>query len=286
MNETPGKIRIGHSPDPDDAFMYYGIACGAVDTRGLEVEQVLEDIESLNRRAMEGELEVTAVSMHAYAHLVDRYALMPCGASMGDGYGPMIVAREAFDPSELAGKKIAIPGLLTSAHLALQQYLGRADYDFVVTPFDKILDVVKDGTVDAGLVIHEGQLTYADEGLVEIVNLGIWFGERTGGLPLPLGGNVVRKDLGPVMVKELTRIIRDSIIYGLDHRQEALDYAIDFGRGLDMETNDKFVGMYVNDLTRDYGTRGRAAVERFLGDGADAGLLPSLDGLEFVELDD
>ena len=286
MSETPGKIRIGHSPDPDDAFMYYGIACGAVDTRGLEVEQVLEDIESLNRRALEGELEVTAVSMHAYAHLVDRYALMPCGASMGDGYGPMIVAREAFDPAELGEKKIAIPGLLTSAHLALQQYLGRAEYDYVVTPFDKILDVVKDGSVDAGLVIHEGQLTYADEGLVEIVNFGTWFGERTGGLPLPLGGNVVRKDLGPVMVKELTRIIRDSIIYGLEHRQEALDYAIDFGRGLDMETNDKFVGMYVNDLTRDYGTRGRAAVERFLGDGAEAGLLPSLDGLEFVELDD
>jgi len=281
----PVRVRIGHSPDPDDAFMYYGIATKAVDTSGLEIEQVLEDIESLNRRALRGELEVTAVSMHAYAHLVDTYALMPCGASMGDGYGPMIVAREAFDPATLGDKKIAIPGTMTSAHLALQEYLGRSEYDWVVTPFDKILDVVADGTVDAGLVIHEGQLTFADHGLVEIVNFGVWFGERTGGLPLPLGGNVVRKDLGPDLVKRLTKLYADSIAYGLDHRKEALEYAIGFGRGLDDDTNDRFVGMYVNELTRDYGQRGRDAIVRFLGDGAAAGLVPPLDGLEFVSLD-
>ncbi|HUC43754.1 MAG TPA: MqnA/MqnD/SBP family protein [Candidatus Sulfotelmatobacter sp.] len=277
MPTSPRPVaRIGHSPDPDDAFMYYAIAAGKVDTGGFAVEQVLEDIESLNRRALEGDLEVTALSIHAYAHLADRYALMPCGASMGDGYGPIVVARTPFPLSELASRTIAIPGRLTSAYLALRLYVG-AEPPAVVLPFDRILDAVAAGRVDAGLVIHEGQLTYADAGLVKLLDLGAWWTERTGGLPLPLGGNAVRRDLGPASMRALTRMYRDSIAYALDHREEALAYAKDYGRGLDDARNDRFVGMYVNALTLDYGDRGRRSVERFLAEGAAAGLVPRVE---------
>jgi 1,4-dihydroxy-6-naphthoate synthase len=263
--------------------MFHGIACGKVDTAGFEITQLLEDIESLNRRCMASEIEVSAVSIHAYAHLTETYALMPCGASMGDGYGPRIVTREAIDPSALKTMKFAIPGTLTSAFLALQLYLdGPVDYE--VVPFDEILEAVRDGKVDAGLVIHEGQLTYGEFGLHLITDLGIWWGERTGVLPLPPGCNVVRKDLGIETMRTLTRVLGDSINYGLDNRQEALDYAIGFGRGLDPELNDRFVGMYVNELTRDYGDRGRQSIERFLAEGAAKGLVPAIKGLEFVDV--
>jgi len=275
------SVTVGHSPDPDDAFMFHGIASGKVDTRGFAIEQLLEDIESLNRRCLDGSIEVSAVSIHAYAHLTDRYALMPCGASMGDGYGPRIVARDALSPDALRGLRLAVPGTLTSAFLALQLYLD-GPFEYEVVPFDRILDVVRDGGADAGLVIHEGQLTYGDYGLHLVADLGAWWGERTGGLPLPLGGNVVRKDLGPDATRALTAVLRDSIEYGLEHRREALDYAIGFGRGLDDELNDRFVGMYVNDWTRDYGERGRASIERFLREGAERGLVPSVDALEFI----
>ncbi|MEE8412216.1 MAG: MqnA/MqnD/SBP family protein [Acidobacteriota bacterium] len=276
------RITVGHSPDPDDAFMFHGIAAGKVDTAGFEIEQLLEDIESLNHRCIEGRIEVSAVSIHAYAHLTHTYALMHCGASMGDGYGPRIVARKPVSPDELVRMTIAIPGTLTSAFLALQLYLGKP-FEYRVVPFDRILEAVRDHEVDAGLVIHEGQLTYGDYGLSLITDLGVWWGEKTGGLPLPLGGNVVRKDLGDEAMSTLTRVIRDSINYGLDHRKEALDYAIGFGRGLDYELNDEFVGMYVNDLTRDYGERGRRSIELFLAEGAAAGLVPPINGLKFVD---
>jgi 1,4-dihydroxy-6-naphthoate synthase len=275
------RIRIGHSPDPDDAFMYYAIAKGKVGTAGYAVHQVLEDIESLNRRALEGELEVTAISIHAYAHLADRYALMACGASMGDGYGPIVVARTAFAPGELAGKTIAIPGTLTSAYLALRLYLGVA-FPYVVVPFDQILDAVAEGKADAGLIIHEGQLTYAARNLTNIIDLGVWWGDETGGLPLPLGGNAVRRDLGPDTMRALTKMYKDSIAFGLANRAEALDYAKGFGRGLDDGLNDRFVGMYVNELTLDYGERGRRSIQRFLDAGTAAGLVPPVGPVTFV----
>ena len=274
-------VRIGHSPDPDDAFMYYAIAKGKVDLAGYGVVQVLEDIESLNRRALVGELEVTALSIHAYAHLADRYALMSCGASMGDGYGPIVVAREPLTKDALAGKTIVIPGTLTSAYLALRLYL-EADFPFVVAPFDRIMEIVASGGAEAGLIIHEGQLTYAGQGLTKVADLGAWWAERTGGLPLPLGGNAVRRDLGHDAMRELTRIYRESIEFALSHRAEALDYAKGFGRGLDDGLNDRFVGMYVNELTRDYGERGRRAIQRFLDEGADAGIVPAIDPITFV----
>ena len=278
---TTRTVRIGHSPDPDDAFMYYAIAHGKVDTAGFTVEQVLEDIESLNRRALASELEVTAISIHAYAHLVDRYALMSCGASMGDGYGPIVVAREPFAPHALAGKTVAIPGTLTSAYLALRLFVG-AEFPFIVVPFDRILDAVAGGQADAGLIIHEGQLTYAAHGLARIVDLGAWWSAKTGGLPLPLGGNAVRRDLGDGAMRALTRMYRDSIAYALAHRPEALAYAKDFGRGLDDPTNDRFVGMYVNDLTLDYGERGRRSIQMFLDEGVAAGIVPPTGPVTFI----
>jgi 1,4-dihydroxy-6-naphthoate synthase len=274
-------VRIGHSPDPDDAFMYYAIASGKVDTSGHTVVQVLEDIESLNRRALAGELEVTALSIHAYAHLADRYALMSCGASMGDGYGPIVVAREPTAPRALADKTIAIPGTLTSAYLALRLFL-EAEFAFIVVPFDQIQEIVASGGADAGLIIHEGQLTYARHGLTKVADLGAWWMERTGGLPLPLGGNAVRRDLGAAAMSALTRMYRESISFALSHRAEALAYAKEFGRGLDDELNDRFVGMYVNELTVDYGDRGRLAIQRFLDEGARAGIVPPLAPITFV----
>jgi len=276
------RVRVGHSPDPDDAFMFYGIASGKLDTQGFEIEQVLEGIEELNRRAMRGELEVSAVSIHAYAHLTDRYALMPCGASMGDGYGPCVVAREPIDRDALASTRIAVPGTLTSAFLALRLFLGR-EFPHEVVPFDRILEEVESGRFDAGLIIHEGQLTYRDSGLQLLVDLGAWWGEHNDGLPLPLGANVVRKDLGPETMKALTELLGRSIDFGLQHRSDALKYAMDFGRGLNPALTDRFVGMYVNDWTRDYGDRGREAIRRFLDQGREAGLVPGLEQLEFVE---
>lgn len=274
-------VRIGHSPDPDDAFMFHGIASGKVDTRGYRIEQVLEDIESLNRRALAGELEVTAVSVHAYAHLAGRYALTSCGASMGDGYGPLVVARRPMTVEELAGITVAVPGTLTSAFLALRLCIGR-DFPHRCVPFDRILDAVASGEADAGLIIHEGQLTYRTQSLERVLDLGAWWAGRTGGMPLPLGANAVRRDLGPRAMHDLAAILRDSIEYGLTHRAEALAYAIDFGRGLDDALADRFVGMYVNDLTRDYGERGRAAIRRLLDEGADAGLFPRVPSIDFV----
>jgi 1,4-dihydroxy-6-naphthoate synthase len=274
------RITVAHSPDSDDAFMFYGLASGAVDTGGLEVEQVLADIETLNRAAFEGRYEVTAASFHAYAHLADRYALLPHGASMGDNYGPIVVARED-GPASLEGVTVAIPGTLTSAWLALQMY--QPGLAFEVMPFDRIQDAVREGAVEAGLLIHEGQLTYADEGLRKIVDLGEWWHARTGGLPLPLGGNLIRKDLGPALMSRVAALLHASIAHGLAHRAEALAYAQRFGRGLDVARTDRFVGMYVNELTLGYGERGRRAVERFLDEAWQRGLVPGPVAVEFVE---
>jgi 1,4-dihydroxy-6-naphthoate synthase len=274
------RITVAHSPDSDDAFMFYGLACGAVPTGDLEVEQVLADIESLNRWAFDGRYEVTAVSFHAYAHLADTYALLPHGASMGDGYGPMVVVRDD-GPRSLDGVTVAIPGTLTSAWLALQMYAPGVA--FTVMPFDQIQPAVAEGRVQAGLLIHEGQLTYRDDGLRLIVDLGVWWGERTGGLPLPLGGNVIRRDLGPELMPRVSRMLHASIKHALDHRADAVEYAKTFGRGLDDAQVDRFVGMYVNDLTLGYGERGKAAVHRFLGEAWERRLIPRPVAVEFVE---
>jgi 1,4-dihydroxy-6-naphthoate synthase len=272
------KITVAHSPDSDDAFMFYGLASGKVPTNGLEVDHLLADIETLNRAAFEGKYEVTAVSFNAYAHLTDKYLLLPHGSSMGDRYGPILVARRD-GPSSTKGITVAVPGTLTTSFLALQLY--DPDVKYVVMNFDKIQDAVKNGEIDAGLLIHEGQLTYANEGLKKIVDLGEWWGERTGGLPLPLGGNVIRRDLGPEMIKTVSRLLHASIAYGLSHRKEALDYAMQFGRGLERDKADRFVGMYVNELTLDYGDRGRAAVQRLLDEAWDKRLIPRKIDVEF-----
>jgi 1,4-dihydroxy-6-naphthoate synthase len=275
----PQRITVAHSPDSDDAFMFYGLASGSVDTGGIEVDQVLSDIETLNRAAFEGKYEVTAVSFHAYAHLLDRYALLPHGASMGDNYGPIVVAPEN-GVREVKGRKIAIPGLLTTAYLALQLY--EKDFEHVVVPFDQIEQFVKDGNADAGLLIHEGQLTYGDNGLRKIVDLGEWWAQRTGGLPLPLGGNIIRRDLGPEMIRKVSKLLHDSIAYALAHRTDAVEYAQQFGRGLDKDKTDKFVGMYVNDLTLGYGERGRKAVERLMTEAYEQGLIPKSVPVQFA----
>jgi 1,4-dihydroxy-6-naphthoate synthase len=279
------KITVAHSPDSDDAFMFYGLACGAVKVEGVEVGQVLADIESLNKAAFKGQYEVTAVSFHAYAHLADRYALLPHGASMGDKYGPILVAKRALPgttgpQASLSGVKVAVPGLMTSAFLTLQMYDAR--FDHVVMPFDEIQQAVIDGHVDAGLLIHEGQLTYQADGLHKIVDLGEWWFERTGGLPLPLGGNVIRRDLGPQMIRTVSKMLHDSIAHALNNRVDAVKYAETFGRGLATRDVDKFVGMYVNQLTLDYGDRGRAALERFFSEAFEKGLVPVKVPVEFV----
>jgi 1,4-dihydroxy-6-naphthoate synthase len=272
------KIRIAHSPDSDDAFMFYGLASGFVSSGGFDIEQVLSDIETLNRAAFEGAYEITAVSFHAYAHLTDRYLLLPHGASMGDRYGPIVVSKKD-GPSSLSGIRVGVPGELTTAFLTLR--LFQPDVLFRVMPFDKIQDAVQSGEIEAGLLIHEGQLTYHDEGLKKIVDLGEWWANRTGGLPLPLGANIIRRDLGPA-IPMLSRIVQQSIAYGLDHREEAVEYAMKFGRGLDRARTGRFVDMYVNDLTLDYGDRGRAAVFKLLGDARTAGLLPKPVHIEFA----
>ena len=273
------RITVAHSPDSDDAFMFYGFASGAVESNEFRIDQVLADIESLNKAAFQGQYEVTAVSFHAYAHLLDRYALLPHGASMGDRYGPVVVAR-SDGPTSLDGVTVAIPGELTTAYLVLQMF--HPGVAFRVMPFDAIQPAVVAGTVDAGLLIHEGQLTYKDEGLRSLVDLGVWWADRTDGLPLPLGCNVIRRDLGSDTMVEVSRLLHASIAHALDHRTEAIEYALDFGRGLDLERTDRFVGMYVNELTLDYGDRGRAAVERLFTDAYDMKLIPQSVPLDFV----
>jgi 1,4-dihydroxy-6-naphthoate synthase len=278
MAET--RITVAHSPDSDDAFMFYGLASNNVDTGGIVVDQVLSDIETLNRAAFEGKYEVSAVSFHAFAHLSDKYALLPHGASMGDNYGPIVVAKQNAGPAGVKGSRIAIPGELTTAYLALRLY--EPDFDFVVVPFDQIQQAVLDGTAEAGLLIHEGQLTYQDEGLRKIVDLGEWWNQRTGGLPLPLGGNIIRRDLGPDMIRKVSKLLHDSIAFALSHRSDAVTYAETFGRGLDRAKTDKFVGMYVNDLTLGYGERGRKAVEQLMTEAFEKGLIPSRVNVEFA----
>lgn len=285
MPATKQLIRVGHSPDPDDAFMFYALAKDLIDTGDLEFTHELVDIETLNQRAFSGELELTAVSLHAYAYLQDKYMLCDCGASMGDGYGPMVIAPQPMEIATLPSKKIAVPGKLTSAFLSLRLCLGE-DFDYVLVPFDEIIPAVVAGEyqgqpIDAGLIIHEGQLTYADQDLQLVVDLGVWWQQETG-LPLPLGANAVRKDLGAETIAEVQRLLKQSIEYGLEHRRPALDYALQYGRDLDDAKADKFVGMYVNDWTRDFGDRGRAAVSEFLKRGYEAGVLPELVVPEFV----
>jgi 1,4-dihydroxy-6-naphthoate synthase len=275
-------VRLGHSPDPDDAFMFYALAEDRIATDGFRFEHLLRDIETLNRWAMESRLEITAISVHAYAYLADRYQLLPHGASMGDRYGPIVVAREALDLDELPRLRVAIPGTMTSAFLQLQLAVGRIA-DPVIVPFDEILNVVERGEVDAGLVIHEGQLTYETQGLTSILDLGIWWDELTGGLPLPLGANAVRRDLGEDVNRRLSKVLRASIAYGLDNRAGALAYAAQFGRGLDDPLADKFVGMYVNDRTLDYGDDGKLAVAELLRRGREAGLIDREVPVDFVE---
>jgi 1,4-dihydroxy-6-naphthoate synthase len=281
-------VRVGHSPDPDDAFMFHALANGKIDTGRYEFRHELVDIETLNRRAFSGELELTAVSIHAYAHLTDKYVLCPCGASMGDRYGPMVVAPRQYSIDDLKPLTIAVPGTLTTAYLALRLCLGR-DFKHVVVPFDQIIEAAVSGQyrgqpIDAGLIIHEGQLTYGQQNLKLAVDLGQWWFEQTG-LPLPLGGNVIRRDLGPAAIREINRLLKESIRYGLEHRAEALNHALQYGRDLDRSQADKFVGMYVNDWTLDFGPRGREAVRRLLAEGHAAGIIPNRVEPEFVETD-
>jgi len=273
------RITVAHSPDSDDAFMFYGLASGQVDTGGIEVGHVLSDIESLNRAAFEGRYEVTAVSFHAYAYLHDRYILLPHGASMGDHYGPLVVVRQEASTA-LDGVTVAVPGTLTSAYLALELYAPHVAT--TVMPFDEIQEAVKRGDVAAGLIIHEGQLTYEDEGLKKVVDLGEWWAGRTAGLPLPLGGNVIRRDLGPETIATVSRMLHASIKYALDNREAALDYALQYGRGLDRAKADRFVGMYVNTLTLGYSDASRTAVGRFLDEAFEAGIIPARVPVEFA----
>lgn len=278
-------LRLGHSPDPDDAFMFYALAQDPplIETRGYRFEHVLQDIQTLNQRAMRGELEITAISIHAYPYVADKYALTSCGSSMGDKYGPMVVAPRPMSIEQLRRRRIAIPGKLTTAFLTLQLCLGKAGeaFDYEVVEFDQIPAYVKAGKADAGLIIHEGQLTYGQLGLHLVVDLGAWWHERTA-LPLPLGGNCIRKDLGREAMQDVTDVLKASIRYSLDHRAQAVEYALQFGRDLNRELADRFVGMYVNDWTLDYGPRGREAISRLLTEGAKAGLVPDPREVEYV----
>ncbi len=305
-------LRLGHSPDPDDAFMFYALARDKFPTGRYRFEHILQDIQTLNQRARNGELEITAISIHAYPYVADKYALTSCGSSMGDQYGPMVVTRKPMTPADLRGMTIAIPGLLTTAFLALQLCIGKgrsgsdeaterrsdkgdvkpiasdpsritgsAAFNYIVVPFDQILQYVKDGKADAGLIIHEGQLTFQNMGLHMVVDLGVWWFEQTG-LPLPLGGNCIRKDLGRPVMQEVTDILKKSIQYSLDHRAEAVEYALQFGRDLDRKLADRFVGMYVNHWTLDYGAKGREAITTLLKRGAAAGLVPDCGEVEYI----
>jgi 1,4-dihydroxy-6-naphthoate synthase len=291
MSSDRGVFTLGHSPDPDDAFMFYAIAENKIDLRGYCFEHQLEDIQTLNERALRSELHISAISIHAYPYVSKRYALLPCGASMGDGYGPVVIRKrptsnetslsdESAARDFLAGKKIAVPGKTTSAFLALQLFLG--EFDFVVVPFDEIFDAVKTGRADAGLIIHEGQLTYVRSGFQKVMDLGEWWKCETG-LPLPLGGNVLRKDIPPTVQHDLLEIIRESIDFGLAHRDEAVRHSMPYARDMDADLAGKFIGMYVNEFTRDYGEIGRAAIRKFLGDARDKGYIDTPIKAEFVE---
>jgi 1,4-dihydroxy-6-naphthoate synthase len=291
------RFTLGHSPDPDDAFMFYAMAENKIDLRGYRFEHRLEDIQTLNERALRGELHISAISIHAYAQVASKYALLPCGASMGDGYGPIVIRKrptpnvqrstsndgpkaESAIREFLEGKKIAVPGTMTSAFLALRLFLG--EFNYIVVPFDQIFDTVRDGGADVGLIIHEGQLTYEKSGFEKIVDLGKWWKELTG-LPLPLGGNVVRKDIPPAVRRDLSEIIRESIDYGLEHRDEAVRHSLPYARDMDAKLAGKFIGMYVNEFTRDYGKVGRDAIRRLLSEAHNKGYINAPVEVEFVE---
>ncbi|HYR23062.1 MAG TPA: MqnA/MqnD/SBP family protein [Chthoniobacterales bacterium] len=291
MWHAPEVFTLGHSPDPDDAFMFYAIAKNKIDLRGYHFEHRLEDIQTLNELATRGELHISAISIHAYAYVADKYQLLPCGASMGDGYGPVLVRKSPSTKSQtpnddldlrqrLRNIVIAVPGRMTSAFLALQLYLG--EFKYVVVPFDQIFDAAKSGRADAGLIIHEGQLTYAQSGFEKIVDLGEWWKRETG-LPLPLGGNVIRKDIPADVRHDLLEIMRQSIDFGLTHRDQAVEHAMAYARDMNQNLASKFIGMYVNDFTRDYGETGRAAIRRFLADARRAGYIDNLAEIEFAE---
>jgi 1,4-dihydroxy-6-naphthoate synthase len=273
-------ITVAHSPDSDDAFMFYGLATNKLETEGLRFEHTLKDIQSLNEDAKNGVFDVTAISFHAYAYISDKYALLPHGASIGDKYGPILVSREPRKPEEIPGMKIAIPGELTSAFLALRIY--NADFEYEVFPFDEIIDAVKNGKADAGLLIHEGQLFYKQMGLDKVLDLGEWWNEKTG-LPLPMGGNVIRRDLGEDLMKQVSKHLHRSIVYSMENREDALRYAMQFARDMEPELADRFVAMWVNDLTLDYGERGREGVRRLLQEGYEKGIIPHKVDIEFVD---
>ena len=277
-------LTLGHSPDPDDAFMFYGLAKDLVPAHGFHFEHILQDIQTLNERATRGELDITAISIHAYAHVSDQYALLPSGASMGDGYGPMLVSKQRYSKEQILGKMIAVPGTMTSAFLALQLWLGKPakDFNYIVVPFDQIFQAVRSGQADVGLIIHEGQLTYQNEGLQVCEDLGVWWGRENEGLPLPLGGNVIHKRFEPDMRKTISDILTASIQFSLDHRSEAVQHALQYARDMGRELADKFVGMYVNHWTLDYGEKGRESIRRFLGRAHKAELIPRQPELEFV----
>jgi 1,4-dihydroxy-6-naphthoate synthase len=277
-------LTLGHSPDPDDAFMFYALAKELIPTHGLRFEHILQDIQTLNERATRGELDISAISIHAYAHVCDQYALLPSGASMGDGYGPMLVARESFSREDLARKKIAIPGKMTSAFLALQLWLQTRgeELNLVVVPFDEIFRTVRSGAADVGLIIHEGQLTYRNEGLVVCEDLGVWWGKTHDGLPLPLGGNVIHKRIEPSLRSTVSEILTESIRLSLDHRAAAVEHALQYARDMGRDLADRFVGMYVNHWTLDYGEKGRESIRRFLNEAYALGLIPKAPELEFA----
>ncbi|WP_020468465.1 menaquinone biosynthesis family protein [Zavarzinella formosa] len=283
MSNNNGKqvIRVGHSPDPDDAFMFHALANDKIDTGDLHFVHELQDIETLNRRAMKGELEVSAISIHAYSYVMDKYALLPSGCSMGDKYGPMVVSRKPLSIGDLSKVKIAIPGTMTTAFLTLRLLLP-GGFEYEVMPFDEIINAVASGKVEAGLIIHEGQLTFQNQGLKLVVDLGVWWQEKTG-LPLPLGGNVVRRDLGDELMSRVSKLIKASIQYSLDHRADALQHALKYARDMDITLADKFVGMYVNEWTLDYGPRGREAVRRLLTEAYQAGVIANPVDVAFVE---
>jgi 1,4-dihydroxy-6-naphthoate synthase len=275
---------LGHSPDPDDAFMFYGLAKELVPTHGYRFEHILQDIQTLNERATRDELDISAISLHAYAYVSDHYALLPSGASMGDGYGPMLVAGRKFTKEQVAGKRIAVPGTMTSAFLALQLWLGKpaSEINYLVVPFDQIFQAVRSSRAEVGLIIHEGQLTYQKEGLQVCEDLGAWWGRENEGLPLPLGGNVIHKRFAPAVRRTVSDILTASIQYSLDHRAEAVQHALQYARDMGRQLADQFVGMYVNHWTLDYGAKGRESIRRFLGQAFERGLIPHRQELEFV----
>jgi 1,4-dihydroxy-6-naphthoate synthase len=283
MSKT--TLTLGHSPDPDDAFMFYGLARELVPTDGFGFRHILQDIQTLNERATRGELDISAISIHAYAYVNDQYALLPSGASMGDGYGPMLVAKGKLSREEVGRKRIAVPGTMTSAFLALQLWLGRParELDYTVMPFDQIFAAIRSGQAEVGLIIHEGQLTYQKEGLRVCEDLGIWWGRENNGLPLPLGGNVIHKRFPPATRRAVSEILASSIRYSLEHRAEAVRHALQYARDMGRELADRFVGMYVNHWTLDYGAQGRESIRRFLGQAFQRDLIPRQPELEFVD---